>query len=543
MRIVLFLLQTSRRDVLLAAMAGTVAGLGASGFALVLQASIASGGADPSRHILMFAACWFAYGAGSVFAANRITRVAQRAIRRLRLNLSRQMLEVPLATLERDGHRIFPVLTEDIHAIASAAESLPSVLTGTITILGCLVALATLSFTLTLACLGLLLVALVGYYVPLRRFMHHHARWRAEWDRIAVFIDALAHGHKELLLDARKREAFFTRHFEPSCLRQEAEMVPAATWDTLFSRWGELLLMLGVAVLLFTLPLHGVATYEQFGRFLFVALFMLAPLGTVAGFVPRLGRLNIALARADEIGLLLAQARDPSPGPLPSAPTPAPFAPLRLDAVTCERAREGGPNFSLGPISLTFDRPEIVFVCGGNGSGKTTFLKLLCGLYPATGGTITGRDGVLTPATLAAHRRQFAAVFSDLYLFPSLLGYEDSPRAEGEALLRQVALDRTVTLGAAGEFSTTALSQGQRKRLALVAALLEHKPIYLFDEWAADQDPEFRRLFYHRILPDLRAQGRLVVAITHDEAYFSTADRIVHLAEGRVIAHLRPGAA
>jgi putative ATP-binding cassette transporter len=534
-RILFFLLQTSRRDIVLAVLAGIVAGLGASGFALVLQNGIASRGEHLLAHVCAFAACWIAYGAGTILTSNRINRVAQRAIRKLRLDLSRQILEVPLPTLERDGQRIFPVLTEDIHTIASAVESLPSVMTGTVTILGCVAVFATISIPLTLACLGLLLVALLGYYLPLRKFMHHHARWRAEWDRIAVHIDALTNGHKEMLLDARKRRAFFTRHFEPSCRRQETEMVPAATWDTLFSRWGELLLLLGIGGLLFTLPWHGLATYEQFGQFMFVALFVLAPLGTVAGFVPRLGRLNIAIARASDIGLLLAHASKSHVADAPILPAPAIFPALRLDAVTCERQREGGPSFHLGPISLTFDRPEIVFVCGGNGSGKTTLLKLLCGLYPATSGTISMGDTMLSAATLAAHRQHFGAVFSDLYLFSTLLGYEDADPAKANELLRRMALEGTVALGPNGEFSTTALSQGQRKRLALVAALLEDKPIYVFDEWAADQDPEYRRLFYHQILPSLREQGRLVIAITHDESYFSTADRIVHLVEGHTV--------
>ena len=86
-----------------------------------------------------------------------------------------------------------------------------------------------------------------------------------------------------------------------------------------------------------------------------------------------------------------------------------------------------------------------------------------------------------------------------------------------------------------GRFSTLDLSTGQRKRLAMVAALLDDKPIYIFDEWAADQDPGFRRYFYEGLLGELKARGKTVLAVTHDDRYFGVADRVVKRGEGGVV--------
>ena len=89
-----------------------------------------------------------------------------------------------------------------------------------------------------------------------------------------------------------------------------------------------------------------------------------------------------------------------------------------------------------------------------------------------------------------------------------------------------------------GEFNTVDLSTGQRKRLALIVSLLEKRPILLLDEWAADQDPEFRRKFYFDLLPALHRAGVTVVVVTHDDRYLDEMDlpaRRLRMDEGRFV--------
>ena len=161
-----------------------------------------------------------------------------------------------------------------------------------------------------------------------------------------------------------------------------------------------------------------------------------------------------------------------------------------------------------------------MFIVGGNGSGKSTLLRVLTGLYPVHGGELRVDHVPVTPESVAAYRALFSAILSDFHLFDRLYGLEDVPADLIARLLREMELDHKVGV-ADGRFSTLDLSHGQKKRLALIVALLEDRPVLVFDEWAADQDPGFRRHFYEDILPGLKREGRTVIAATHDDRYFT----------------------
>jgi ABC-type multidrug transport system ATPase subunit len=208
-----------------------------------------------------------------------------------------------------------------------------------------------------------------------------------------------------------------------------------------------------------------------------------------------------------------------------------------VDAATELPSREGEDNnFVLGPLDLTLRAGEITFVVGGNGSGKSTLLKLLSGLYYPESGEIRLDGQTIDVRRREAYRQLFSGLFDEAVLFENLWGIApDQVDAGARRYLQALHLDREVTI-ADGKFSTTeTLSKGQRKRLALVAAYLEDRPIYVFDEWAANQDPLFKGVFYRQILPELKSRGRTVVAVTHDDNYFDVADRIVILRDGKVV--------
>jgi putative pyoverdin transport system ATP-binding/permease protein len=197
-------------------------------------------------------------------------------------------------------------------------------------------------------------------------------------------------------------------------------------------------------------------------------------------------------------------------------------------------------GFLLGPISLTLLPGEITFIVGGNGSGKSTLAKLITGLYPPRTGSIQ-LDGVpITDDNREWYRQHFSAIFSDFYLFDSYLGFNHTDLdQEVQSYLKQLQLEHKVQVKD-GVLSTTNLSQGQRKRLALLTAYLEDRPVYLFDEWASDQDPHFRDLFYRQILMRLKELGKAVVVITHDDRYFSLADNLIKLDYGQVAPEQAP---
>ena len=191
-------------------------------------------------------------------------------------------------------------------------------------------------------------------------------------------------------------------------------------------------------------------------------------------------------------------------------------------------------GFLLGPISFSWQPGELIFIIGGNGSGKSTLAKLITGLYPPLSGAIYLNGKRITQDNVEWYRQHFSAIFYDFYLFDSFLGF-DRPNLDQEVenYLMQLQLAHKVTIKN-GVLSTTELSQGQRKRLALLTAYLEDRPIYVFDEWAADQEPRFRELFYKQILLQLKERGKIVIVISHDERYFHLADHIIKLDYGAV---------
>jgi len=191
-------------------------------------------------------------------------------------------------------------------------------------------------------------------------------------------------------------------------------------------------------------------------------------------------------------------------------------------------------SFMLGPISLTMGPGELVFLIGGNGSGKSTLAKVITGLYPPAGGEIRLNGTVIGDQNRDDYRQCFSTVFSDYFLFERIVGTggADGDRRAREYLER-LHLNHKVSIKD-GAFSTTQLSQGQRKRLALLCAYIEDRPFYLFDEWASDQDPLFKDVFYTQLLPELRSLHKAVLVITHDDRYFDRADRLIKLDYGKI---------
>jgi putative ATP-binding cassette transporter len=187
--------------------------------------------------------------------------------------------------------------------------------------------------------------------------------------------------------------------------------------------------------------------------------------------------------------------------------------------------------FGIQVDEFTLGRGELVFIRGGNGSGKSTFMKVLSGLYAPQTGDIHLNGALVSDMHMEAYRNLFTVVPTDYHLFPRPLGLHVTAERLHE-VLRTMRMETKVHLREDGSFSTLDLSAGQRKRLALACALLEGREVYLFDEVAADFDPAFRKFFYEELLPGLTRQGGTVLAISHDDRYFHIADRVLTMREG-----------
>jgi len=364
--------------------------------------------------------------------------------------------------------------------------------------------------------------------------MRYSRAAREAADALYNHFRALTEGIKELKLHGERREAFLSQSMQASAESLRRNNIAGMTVFTLASTWGQLLIFVVIGVLLFAMPLLTGAGSRTLIGYTLVILYMMTPLQVIMNALPTLGRANIALKKVEDLGLALDSYSSEGEALAPTNAQPA-WETIELRGVTHTYHRESeDSDFILGPIDLVIRRGELMFLVGGNGSGKTTLAKLLMGLYVPESGEIRVDGQLVTDKTREEYRRLFSAVFADFFLFESLLGLK-TPQLDNRAeeYLDRLQLSRKVTIKE-GVFSTTDLSQGQRKRLALLTAYLEDRPIYLFDEWAADQDAYFKEIFYLQLLPELKSRGKTAIVISHDDRYYYAGDRLIKLEEGKL---------
>jgi putative pyoverdin transport system ATP-binding/permease protein len=254
----------------------------------------------------------------------------------------------------------------------------------------------------------------------------------------------------------------------------------------------------------------------------------------IVGILPLLQRASVAVDHMREVGVRFDANRDV--GEPWSVSKMGPFEYVRLSEIAFEYdAVNGEKPFRLGPISLDIHCGEIILFHGGNGSGKTSFLKLLCGLYVPAQGFIVVDGKTIGTEERNSYRQMFSGVFQDFFLLKKApVLWNPDVRERAQAYLHEFGLGEQVRI-VEEEFVCRQLSRGQQKRLALILAIIEDKPIYIFDEWAADQDSNFRAYFYDVILPRLKTERKTVVAVTHDDIYFRSADRVILLRDGIIV--------
>ncbi|MEO0949483.1 MAG: cyclic peptide export ABC transporter, partial [Cyanobacteria bacterium J06641_5] len=306
-------------------------------------------------------------------------------------------------------------------------------------------------------------------------------------------------------------------------------------WDvayTIISSWGRFLILVVIGLVLFLLPHYLSLPPGTIAGYVLAMLYVRASLLSIVDTLPKLSEAAVALQKIESVGLDLSA--DPIDTSIAERP-PSAWRSLKLVNVVHRYYHERADDFfALGPLSLEFQPGELVFLVGGNGSGKTTLAKLLVGLYPPESGEIYLDGEVIGDRTQAKYSQLFTAIFSDFHLFEDLLGFSDRDLDErARHYLAKLHLDNKLDIWN-GKLSTTALSRGQQQRLALLVAYLEDRPFYVFDEWAANQDPVFKDLFYTQFLPELIAKGKTVLAISHDDRYFHLGDRVLKLTDGQL---------
>ena len=526
------LLRRSKYPVMLAMLAGLGSGLATAAVIALINRNPGTGTLG-WRPFLWFLALASVIALGRVVAQTLLTHVAQNAATDLRLDLGRRILASDLRVLEQVGpDRLLTALVDDVGTITSGLVTIPMLCAQVAVVAGCLAYMAWLSGALAVGVGVFVVLGMTSVQLVIRSAIGWFDQARAEENLLFKHLRSLIFGAKELKLHDQRREAFLTDLLEATSRRYQRHAVRGNAIFSVAVSWGSLLFFIAMGTVLYLVPARAALDPNVVSGYVITLLYLMVPLDVIGSLLPGIGRTEVALRNLESLRLALPQGMSPA---APDALRKAPVS-VGLQRATFAYSGHDGRSFAIGPIDLTVRAGELLFVVGGNGSGKTTLTKLLVGLYDADDGKAYCNGEPVTAHTRGAFRQQFSVVFSDCHLFEELLGLDGPQLAtRTREYLRLLDLDQKVQIRE-GKLSTVDLSQGQRKRLALLTAYLEDRPIYVFDEWAADQDPAFKTLFYTQLVPDLKRRGKAVVVITHDDRFFYLADRIVKLDEGRIVS-------
>lgn len=478
-----------------------------------------------------FVALSILYFFAEIRLVGQIGAYIEAGINRLRLRLVRQLANADYAQLERFGTtRLYDAITQCSHTISQNSELLAISLRSMILlvcVLGYIFWLSALAFFLVVS------TTLGAAWLYVRfgvRLLHFYHEIRRIDGKMFEHVSDLFKGIREVRMSSA-RSAALGLAFKGSSGKKR--MAGAQLHGFAFQQFtlGLVAFYALLAVVVFIVPVYSPGFSGSVMKVSTAVLFMIGPISAVVQAWTSLGAAESAASHmqtlADELHAMAEPPLDEHPIALPRD-----FGKISLQGVAFQYPNDDPEHgFRLAPFNVDIRQNEIIFITGGNGSGKSTLIKLLTTLYRPSSGTISVDDLPIGPRTLASYRGMLSAIFSDFHLTSRLYGLEQAAPVEAEYWLRKLEIGHLCAV-TEGRFTKIDLSLGQRKRLALVAAILENRPLLILDEWAADQDPHFRSKFYREILPELKQRGFTIVAVTHDDHYFDAADRHIHLENG-----------
>lgn len=463
-----------------------------------------------------------------------IIRLSQTLFWDLRKKIVSLVLRSDYEKLATRKTQVHSAIVSDVNTLTLASQSIIDFFTAAVLTVACFIYLATLSGVL----FGITLLVAAGgmaiYKLRSSVNMRNLQTARKLEDKFQASFNAVLDGFKELFMDARKGKALYEQQVVPVSQKAYENNTKAYIGFLNNQITGYTMFYALIAGILIYLNAALQIEVRYTVTFVFTLLYLLGAINTIMVLIPVLVRAKVAAGRLMD----LKEQLEKEDRPLEKVHT-AIFQD-ELEQITISNLQfkygTGDKSFSIGPINLEIQKGDVIFIYGGNGSGKTTFIHTLLGLHIPTTGEIRFNNIPVSNSLYPEYKSLFAVVFSDFYLFNELLGIEQVNMADWNYYLKLFEIEDKVSMDEKGVFSTTDLSTGQRKRLALIAALLEEKPVLVIDEWAADQDPYFRKKFYTVIIPLLKQRGISIVAITHDDRYYDCADKLYKMEYGKLIA-------
>jgi putative ATP-binding cassette transporter len=454
---------------------------------------------------------------------------------KLRKDILGLMLKANYQQLKKHKDSIFAGLSSDVHDLSAASMSIIEFAKSAIMIVASLAYMTYLSWQLSIVVFIVAAGGVLIYVFGMKRIRVRLNRARTLENDFMKYFTAIIAGFKEIQMDPRKGRDLYNKKVLTTAAESEENNIKAYSRFLNFQITGQILFYLLIASVLMVFSVTFQLKSTVVVNYMFVLLFLLQAIETLMVMMPSLSKARISTQRVNQLreNLVKEDFRNEE--------SETYFSLDEFESIVVENFNyaygENGPEpgvFGIGPISFELNKGELIFIYGGNGSGKTTFVQSMLGLLSPDEGLIKYNGEILNAENYKKYRTLFSVVFSDFYLFEEFYGLKEIDEELLNEYLELFEIKAKVEI-VDGKFSTIDLSTGQRKRLALVGALIEKKPILVMDEWAADQDPFFRAKFYNEILPLFAEKGITVLAITHDDKYYSVADRLYKMEEGKLI--------
>ncbi|NNS07500.1 multidrug ABC transporter permease/ATP-binding protein [Erwinia sp. JH02] len=454
-----------------------------------------------------------------------LTMLGHHFVYRLRGEFIKRILDTRVERIEQIGNaQLLASLTSDVRNITIAFVRLPELIQGIILTIGSAAYLAWLSPKMMVVTSVWVAVTIIGGWLLVARVYQHMAVLRDTEDRLYHDFQIIIEGRKELALNRQRAQQIFENVYSEDAKTYRHHIVRADTYHLSAVNWSNIMMLGAIGLAFYLANSLGWADTTVAATYSLTLLFLRTPMLSAVGALPTLLTAQVAFDKLNTFNLAPYEAEFPQ---LPAAKN---WQTLELRNLMFHYGDNG---FHVGPVNMTLKRGELVFLIGGNGSGKSTLAMLLTGLYQPVSGDILLDGQVVEASSMESYRRLFSAVFTDVHLFDRLI--DDQGQAIDPALvqnwLERLKMQDKIKLEG-NRVLNLKLSKGQTKRLALLLATAEQRDILLLDEWAADQDPHFRRIFYRELLPWLQSLGKTVFAISHDDHYFLHADRLLEMRDG-----------
>jgi putative ATP-binding cassette transporter len=537
-RLLLLLWRNTKLLFIASLITGIVSGLGNALLIGLIHLSVTRSHPDMLL-IGEFTAFVFLAAAARLGAQALAVTLAQETMYELVMELSRKILASPLRHLEEIGiSQLLATLTDDVTSLTAGLISIANIGLSAAVVLACCVYLGVLSFAVLVAMVALIVVNALIYRLCVRLADKDLTHAREQQDILFGHFQALTEGAKELRLYQFRADSLLNQDLQATAMSFRRSNLKGRVIYAIAGSLFQLTFFSMFGVVIFLFPRFQIADHAVVLGCLLVLMFMMTPAGVLVGAAPAIGQARVALEKLNRLGLSLE-----TPALIRANLSNRPCEArrhyvLELRNVVyryCVDIREDA--FELGPIDLKISTGEVVFLVGGNGSGKTTLAKIITGLYKPKSGEILLNGRKIVDPIYGDYRQNFAAVFADSFLFNSVSGGAGPERGALVAQYLSSLRMSDVAWVEDGLWSSIKLSQGQKKRLGLIDALLTDRPIFVLDEWAAEQDPLFRDIFYLQLLPELVQANKSVIVISHDERYYHIANRIVRLERGKLIAN------